>query len=159
MSHQVISFHYTLTDSDGVVLESSLERDPVAFVTGVGMIVPGLEKEIVNFPVGEKRRVEVPAEEGYGLIDFTKFIQVPREQLPKQDIKVGDVFQSSNAPNPFTIKQVTETHVVMDGNHPLAGEDLCFDVAVTESRPATEEEIAELQQQMAGGPSAPEPQG
>ncbi len=154
MSHKVISFHYTLTDSDGVVLESSLNRDPVTFMAGVGMIVPGLEKEIVHFAQGEKRRVEVKAEEGYGLIDFGKFVQVPREALSKPDVKEGDIFQSNAAPTPFTVKQVTETHVVLDGNHPLAGEDLTFDVEVTENRDATEEEIAEIQQQIANAKAA-----
>lgn len=148
MSHKVISFHYTLTDADGLVIESSQSRDPLTFMAGVGMIVPGLEKEIVHFATGEKRRVEVKAEEAYGLIDFNKFVQVPRESLPKPDVQVGDVFQSSAAPTPFTVKQVSETHVVLDGNHPLAGEDLVFDVEVTESRDATPEEVEQLQQQL-----------
>jgi FKBP-type peptidyl-prolyl cis-trans isomerase SlyD len=164
MSQKVITFHYTLTDSDGVEIESSVNRDPVTFMTSVGMIVPGLEKEIVNFAQGDKRRVEVKAEEAYGLIDFNKFVQVPREQLPKQDIKVGDIFQSNAAPTPFTVKQVNESHVVLDGNHPLAGEDLTFDVEVVETRDATEEEIAQLQEQISrmqqGLPpdDAPEPE-
>lgn len=149
MSQKVISFHYTLTDSDGATIESSRERAPVAFMTGVGMIVPGLEKEIVNFAAGEKRRVEVRAEEAYGLIDFARFVQVPREQLPKPDIKVGDVFQSDAAPTPFMVKQVTDTHIILDGNHPLAGEDLVFDLEVIENRDATEKEIKDLQEQMA----------
>ncbi len=149
MSQKVISFHYTLTDSDGVIIESSENRDPVTFITSVGMIVPGLEKEIVHFAQGEKRRVEVKAEEAYGLIDFGKFVQVPREALPKQEIQVGDVFQSNAAPTPFTVKQVNETHVVLDGNHPLAGEDLVFDVEVTETRDATPEELAQLEEQIA----------
>ena len=149
MSQKVITFHYSLTDADGVALETSQGRDPVSFMSGVGMIVPGLEKEILTFSAGDKRRVEVKAEEGYGLIDFAKFVQVPREALPKPDVQVGDVFQSSAAPTPFTVKQVTETHVVLDGNHPLAGEDLVFDVEVIESREATQDEIDELQQQLA----------
>jgi FKBP-type peptidyl-prolyl cis-trans isomerase SlyD len=149
MSHKVISFHYTLTDSDGVTIESSQGRDPVAFMTGVGMIVPGLEKEIVNFAAGDKRRVEVRAEEAYGLIDFARFVQVPREQLSKPDIKVGDVFQSSAAPTPFTVKQLTDTHAILDGNHPLAGEDLVFDVELIETREATQQEIDDLNQQVA----------
>ncbi len=149
MSQKVITFHYTLTDSDGVVIESSLNRDPVTFMTSVGMIVPGLEKEIIHFAEGDKRRVEVKAEEAYGLIDFNKFVQVPREALPKPDIAVGDVFSSNAAPTPFTVKQVNDTHVVLDGNHPLAGEDLTFDVELVESREATPEEIAQLEEQLA----------
>lgn len=149
MSKKVISFHYTLTDSDGVQLESSEGREAVKFMVGVGMIVPGLEKELIHFAVGEKRRVEVKAEEAYGLIDFNRYVQVPRSALPKPDIAVGDVFQSNASPTPFTVKQVAEDFVVLDGNHPLAGEDLTFDVEVTENRDATEEEIASLDAQMA----------
>ena len=148
MSQKVITFHYSLSDADGVAIETSQGRDPVSFMSGVGMIVPGLEKEILNFAAGEKRRVEVKAEEGYGLIDFSKFVQVPKEALPKPDVKVGDVFQSSAAPSPFTVKQITETHVILDGNHPLAGEDLVFDVELLESREATQEEIDDLQKHM-----------
>jgi FKBP-type peptidyl-prolyl cis-trans isomerase SlyD len=151
MSHKVISFHYTLTDSDGVVIESSEGRDAVTFMTGIGMIVPGLEREVVNFTEGEKRRVEVKAEEAYGLIDFNKYVQVPKEALNKPDVKVGDVFQSNQSPFPFTVKQVNENHVVLDGNHPLAGEDLTFDVEVTETREATQEEIDQIQSQLPPG--------
>lgn len=150
MSHKVISFHYTLTDSDGVVVESSQGREPVSFMSDMGMIVPGLEREIINFTAGQKGRVEVKAEDGYGLIDFSKYVQVPREALPKQDIKAGDMFQSNKSPLPFTVKEVTDTHVVLDGNHPLAGEDLTFDVEVLETREASEQELQQLQEMIAG---------
>ena len=162
MPHKVISFHYTLTDSDGVVIESSKDRAPVSFMSEMGMIVPGLEREIANYAAGQKGRVEVKAEDGYGLIDFTKYVQVPREALPKQDIKAGDMFQSNQSPLPFTVKEVTETHVVLDGNHPLAGEDLIFDVEILETREASEQELQQLQemaeaaQQQQQNPEAPD---
>lgn len=148
MSKKIISFHYTLTDSDGTQVESSQGRDPVSFMTEMGMIVPGLEREIVNFTVGQKGRVEVKAEEAYGLIDFAKYVQVPLEALPKQEIKVGDMFQSNQSPIPFTVKEVAETHVILDGNHPLAGEDLIFDVEILEMRDASEQELQQLQEMM-----------
>ena len=148
MSNQIISFHYTLTDSDGVTVESSQGRDPVSFMTGMGMIVPGLERELIHYTAGQKGRVEVKAEDGYGLIDFAKYVQVPLEALPKQDIKVGDMFQSNQSPIPFTVKEVAETHVILDGNHPLAGEDLFFDVEVLEIRDASEQELQQLQDMM-----------
>ncbi|MEI6350018.1 MAG: FKBP-type peptidyl-prolyl cis-trans isomerase [Verrucomicrobiota bacterium] len=156
MSQKVIIFHYSLSDADGVQIENSNARgEPITFMSGVGMIVPGLEKEIINFEVGDKRRVEVKAEEAYGLIDFGKYVQVPLEALSKPDLKVGDVFQSSAAPTPFIVKELTATHAVLDGNHPLAGDDLVFDVEVVESRDATPEEIEEVRQQIANGPEAP----
>ncbi|MCX6966356.1 MAG: FKBP-type peptidyl-prolyl cis-trans isomerase [Verrucomicrobia bacterium] len=148
MSQKIISFHYTLTDSDGVLVESSQGRDPVSFMTDMGMIVPGLEREIVHYSVGQKGRVEVKAEEAYGLIDFAKYVKVPREALPKQEIKVGDMFQSNQSPIPFTVKEMAEDHVILDGNHPLAGEDLVFDVEVLEMRDASEQELQQLQEMM-----------
>ncbi len=148
MSQKIISFHYTLTDSDSVVVESSHGRDPVSFMTEMGMIVPGLEREIVHYTAGQKGRVEVKAEDGYGLIDFSKYVQVPREALPKQEIKVGDMFQSNQSPVPFTVKEVAEAHVILDGNHPLAGEDLLFDVEVLEVREASAQELQQLQEMM-----------
>ncbi len=163
MSQKVVTFHYTLTDADGVAIETSQGRDPVTFMSGVGMIVPGLEKEVLAFAAGDKRRVDVKAEDGYGLIDFAKFVQVPREALAKPDVKVGDVFQSNAAPTPFTVKQVTETHVVLDGNHPLAGEDLVFEVEILEARDATDVEVEDLRKQMEKmtqenqGPQEPQP--
>lgn len=149
MSKKVIRFHYKLSDADGVLLESSEGREPVKFMVGLGMIVPGLEKEIVNFAVGEKRRVEVKAEEAYGLIDFNRYVRVPRAALPKEDLAVGDVFQSNASPLPFTVKAIEDDFVVLDGNHPLAGEDLTFDVEIVEHRDATEQEIADVEAQLA----------
>jgi len=149
MSKKVIRFHYKLTDADGVLLESSEGREPVKFMVGMGMIVPGLEKELVKLSVGEKRRVEVKAEEAYGLIDFNRFVRVPRSALPKEDLQIGDVFQSNASPLPFTVKAIEDDYVLLDGNHPLAGEDLTFDVEVIEYRDATEEEIADVDAQLA----------
>ncbi len=174
MAQKLITFHYTLTDADDTVIESSQGRDPISFIEGFGMIVPGLEKEVIHFAEGDKKRVEVKAEEAYGLIDFSKYVQVPKESLPKDDIQVGDVFRSNNSPFPFTVKQVHETHVVLDANHPLAGEDLIFDVEIMESREATDEEMQGLREQIEamqrqvaegaegadGGPQGPEnPEG
>lgn len=158
MSQQVITFHYSLTDADGAVIESSQGKEPISFISGLGMIVPGLEREIVHYAAGQKGRVEVKAEDGYGLIDFAKYVQVPREALPKQDVKVGDMFQSNQSPLPFTVKQITETHVVLDGNHPLAGEDLVFDVEVTEIREASAEELKQIEEMIAGAQAAQPPQ-
>ena len=155
MSQQVISFHYSLTDADGVVIESSQGRDPVSFISGMGMIVPGLEREIIHYTAGQKGHVEVKAEDGYGLIDFSKYVQVPREALPKQDIKEGDMFQSNQSPLPFTVKQIPETHGVLDGNHPLAGEDLFFDVEILEIREASAQELQQLQEMMSGAQQQP----
>ena len=148
MSQKIISFHYTLTDTDGVVVESSQGRDPVSFMTEMGMIVPGLERELIHYTTGQKGRVEVKAEDAYGLIDFAKYVQVPLEALPRQEIKVGDMFQSNQSPVPFTVKEVAEAHVILDGNHPLAGEDLVFDVEVLEVRDASAQELQQLQEMM-----------
>ena len=158
MSNKVITFHYTLSDVDGNPIESSREREPITFMSGMGMIVPGLERALVDYAAGQQGRVEVKAEDGYGLIDFGKYVQVPRAALPKEDVKEGDMFQSDQAPHPFTVKKVTETHVVLDGNHPLAGEDLFFEVEVLETREASEQELQEFQEMIAQAQRATEDQ-
>lgn len=144
MPHKVISFHYTLTDPAGKTLDSSLEGEPLAILTGVGQIIPGLETHLLTMKAGDKRKVRVPAQEAYGPRDPANVAEVPRERMPVRDIKVGDRFRAGSGPQApvVVVTAVTETHVTLDGNHPLAGMDLAFDIEVTEVRDATEEELA-----------------
>ena len=93
--------------------------------------------------VGAKKRVKVEAKDGYGEKDPGNIVEVPLEQMPTRDIKAGDRFragQDSHSPV-VTVVKVTATHVTLDGNHPLAGLDLAFDVEITEVRDATKEEL------------------
>ncbi|MEI8340161.1 MAG: peptidylprolyl isomerase [Verrucomicrobiota bacterium] len=142
MSAKVFSFHYTLTNAAGQVLDSSEGREPLVFMAGAGQIIPGLEAELVQLTVGDKKKVAVPAVDAYGEHDPKKMIEVPLEKLPKENIEVGDQFQAGGQHSPFTVTSLTETHATLDGNHPLAGVDLTFDVEVTGVREASLEELA-----------------
>ena len=142
MSTKVISFHYTLTGSDGGIIDSSDGHPPLSFLAGKNQIIPGLEEVIVTLNAGDKRTVKVKAADAYGLPDPGKLIEVPIEKMPKQDIKIGDQFSAREQSQPLTVTKVTGTHVTLDANHPLAGVDLTFAVEVTEIREATGDEIS-----------------
>jgi len=142
MSAKVFSFHYTLTNSAGQVLDSSEGREPLVFMAGAGQIIPGLETELVQLSVGDKKKVEVQAADAYGEHDPQKLIEVPLDKLPKEKVEIGDQFQAGGQHAPLTVTGLTETHATLDANHPLAGMNLTFDVEVTGVREATMEELA-----------------
>ncbi len=145
MTPKVISFHYTLKDANGVVLESSFGDEPLSYLEGVGQIIPGLEDAMRGLKKGDKKSILVKAADAYGERELDLIVQVPRSQIPKDDVAVGDRFQA-DAGNGYTqivvVTAVSDTHVTLDGNHPLAGQDLNFDVEVVDVREATAEEIA-----------------
>jgi FKBP-type peptidyl-prolyl cis-trans isomerase 2 len=92
MSHQVISFHYTLTDQNGKKLDSSREAQPLTFLSGLGQIIPGLEKELIGMKSGDRKTVNVTHQEGYGALNQSLVYKISRSQLPTKEIKLGDVF-------------------------------------------------------------------
>lgn len=153
MSRKVISFHYTLTDSAGTTLDASAGGEPLTFLEGTGQVIPGLETELRKMKVGDKKHVTVKAKDGYAEKDPSNVIDLPLEQMPTRGIKVGDQFRAGrdNHSPVVTAVKVTETHVTLDGNHPLAGMDLTFDVEITEVRDATEEELSHGHVHGAGG--------
>ena len=142
---EVRGFHYTLKDGEGNLVDSSEGRAPLLFLVGSGQIIPGLEKELEAMNVGDKKQVEVKAADAYGDVIEDLKITVKKDQFPEgSDVKVGDQFQVNNEPNApiFTVMDIQGNDVMVDGNHPMAGKDLFFDVEVTEKRAATEEEKA-----------------
>lgn len=144
MTQKVVSFHYTLKDDKGAVLESSHGDDPMSFLEGVGQIIPGLERELKGLKQGDKKSVNVPAAEAYGEFDEALVVEVPRSAIPKKEVAVGDQFHAQGddgEPRVVIVTEVTDSTVTVDGNHPLSGQDLSFDVEITEIRDATKEEI------------------
>ena len=142
---EVMGFHYTLKDKEGNTIDSSEGRHPLLFLVGSGQIIPGLEKEITGLNIGDKKQVEVKAADAYGEVIEDLKITVKKAQFPEgSEIKVGDQFQVNNEPHApiFTIMEIKEEDVMIDGNHPMAGKDLFFDIEVTEKRAATDEEMA-----------------
>lgn len=145
MSQKVIGFHYTLKDKQGTVIDTSEGTSPLLFLEGSGMIIPGLEKELVNLKVGDKKDVKVASNDAYGEIRQDMIITVERNQFPPEaKLIVGDQFRVNNNEQmpPFTVVSIEGEKVTLDGNHPLAGQDLFFAVEITESRAATKDEIA-----------------
>ena len=144
--NSAVSFHYTLTDDNGQQLDSSDGREPLAYLHGAGNIIPGLENALVGKTTGEKVSVTVQPEDAYGEINPEMIQIVPREAFEGiDDIQAGMQFQASGPDGQtqvVTIKAVGEEGVTVDGNHPLAGQVLNFDVSIEEVRDATEEEIA-----------------
>jgi FKBP-type peptidyl-prolyl cis-trans isomerase SlyD len=149
---RVITFHYTMSDDAGNIVYSSEGKEPLAYLEGAGQVFPQLEEIIRDMKVGDKQRVNLNADEAFGPYDDEQVFEVPREELPNQEINVGDVFQSSDPESPpLTVVEITDTHVTMDANHPLAGRDLVFDVELIDARDATPEEISHGHAHGAGG--------
>lgn len=138
-------FHYTLKNEEGQVLDSSEGQEPLPFLCGANNIVSGLEKELMGKQVGDKLEVTVSAEEGYGELRDELIQTVSRDNFQGIDqIEIGMQFMAE-APwgqQPVTVTAVSDEDVTLDGNHPLAGQTLVFNVEVTEVRAATEDELA-----------------
>lgn len=139
----VASFHYTLTNDAGQVIDSSDGREPLTYLQGSGQIVPGLEKVMAGRRAGDQFRVHVSPEEGYGVHQAELMQKVPREAFQSvEDIQPGMQFQGRGPQGTInvTVTKIEDGNVFIDGNHPLAGQTLHFAVDVTEVRPASVEE-------------------
>ncbi len=143
MSKRVLSFHYTLTGTDGKQIDSSRGGQPFPVMEGSMQIIPGLEEVLFKMTKGEKKIVQVPAEKAYGKFNDKLKLKVPKSKLPASDLQVGMQFRGGNEEHApiFTIIQIEGDTVHLDGNHPLAGQDLTFDVEVVEIREATAQEM------------------
>jgi len=141
----VVSIHYTLKDDAGEVIDSSAGSDPLTYLHGHGNIVSGLENALEGKETGNKLAVAVPPAEGYG--DYNKDLvqKVPLRSLKGiPNVRVGMQLQAQTEQGTrvVTVTNVQSDMVTIDGNHPLAGKALNFDVEVTEVRSATEEELS-----------------
>ncbi|MFD1194547.1 peptidylprolyl isomerase [Seohaeicola saemankumensis] len=125
-----VRIHYTGTLSDGSTFDSSEGRDPLEFVVGSGQIIPGLDTALSGMSIGDKKVVEVPADEAYGQPDPNARQAVPRAEIPDHiPLDLGTQLQVQTPQGqamPVTVVEVTETEVTLDANHPLAGRDLTF---------------------------------
>lgn len=146
---RTITFHYTLKDGAGRLIDTSRGGEPMAFTAGAGHIIEGLEEQLAGMAAGEKRTVVVPPERGYGVRDATLVQKVPRARLPVDDLKIGDQFQTGpdRAAPIVTVLAIDGDEVLLDANHPMAGRELHFEVEVVAVRAAAPE----------GLPPAPEP--
>ena len=143
MAARYLTFHYTLRNREGRVLDTSEGAEPLSCVEGTGQIIEGLEMVLRGMKAGEKRLVVVPPEKGYGLREEAMVQKVPRDRLPVDDIKAGDQFQTGpDRQDPVvTVVAIEGDQVLLDANHPLAGVELHFAVELVAARPATPAEL------------------
>jgi FKBP-type peptidyl-prolyl cis-trans isomerase SlyD len=141
---RVVSLMYTLTDSEGAVLDSSTDTGPLSYLHGGGNIIVGLEKALEGKTEGDSFKVTVPAAEAYGVRDEGLVVNVPRARFQGvAEIEPGMQFEAETAEGSrlVTVTKVSADMVTVDANHTLAGMDLNFDVSVVAVRGATEEEL------------------
>ena len=141
----VVSIHYTLNNSEGDTIDETEDSTPFDYLHGKNNIVPGLEAELTGKSVGDSLQVTVYPENGYGPINQELIQEVPRSAFDKiGSIEIGMRFQTEddNGHNQLvSITDIKEDTVTVNGNHPLAGETLIFDVRVEDIRRATDEEL------------------
>jgi len=142
---KVIGFHYTLKNDAGEVLDSSEGHDPMLYLAGSGQILPALDLVMQPLAVGEKKSVSLTPKDGYGEVDPALKQNIKLGQFPPgTDVKPGLQFRAGSDPRSlmYRVINVLGEEVFIDGNHPLAGQALHFDIEITESREATEDELA-----------------
>lgn len=131
---KVVSVHYVGKFTDGEVFDSSEGREPLQFQVGSGQLIPGFESAIIGKVVGDKVTANIAPEEGYGLVREDLIVSVPLDKMPGE-VEVGQALEAQGENGQSAqvfVKEVNEDTVVIDGNHPLAGKDLVFEIEVVE---------------------------
>ena len=145
----VVSIHYTLTDPDGSVLDSSEGGEPLSYLHGAGQLIPGLIEALTGKATGDALKVTVAPEQGYGVHRPELMQAVPRSAFQAdQEIQPGMQFVAQSpegAQHTVTVREVSDEEITIDGNHPHAGVELHFDVKIMDVRKATAEELAAAQ--------------
>lgn len=146
ISHnKVVHMHYELKNDNGEILDSSKGREPLAYIHGMGNIIPGLEKELNNKIKGDKINAVIAPEEAYGVKDDRKVFKVGKNQFQGEGSIVEGMQIQAEANGKMevgTVEKIDNEEVTLNFNHPLAGETLHFDVEVMGVRDATEEELS-----------------
>ncbi|MCC6145620.1 MAG: peptidylprolyl isomerase [Candidatus Hydrogenedentes bacterium] len=131
-----VRVHYRGTTNDGAEFDSSYDREPLEFRLGAGQVIPGFERAVEGMTAGEKKTETMPAAEAYGPHREEMVMEVPRTQLPEDlEVQVGTQLQASQpgeAPVLLTVTAVDTDTITVDANHPLAGEDLTFEIELVE---------------------------
>lgn len=131
-----VKVHYTGKKTDGEVFDTSENRDPLEFTLGSGQLIPGFEKAVVGMATGDSTTVTIPSGEAYGERRDDLVIDVEKDKLP-EDLKpeLGQqlqIQQQDGGAIPVVVSEVKDTHVTLDANHPLAGEDLVFEIELVD---------------------------
>ena len=131
-----VRIHYTGTLEDGSTFDSSSGSDPLQFEVGSGQIIPGLDNAVAGMEIGDKKTVQVPADDAYGQPNPQALQQVPRTEIPDHiPLDIGTQLQVQTPTGqtvPVTVADVSEAEVTLDANHPLAGKHLTFEVELVE---------------------------
>lgn len=128
-----VSIEYTLTLADGTVVDTNKGQDPLTYTQGGGQILPALEKELAGLKVSDSKNVKLSAADGYGEIDPKAFQEVEIDRIPEDARKVGALLVAGGPggeQRPIRVAEVHEDKVLLDFNHPLAGQALVFDVTI-----------------------------
>lgn len=143
-SNKVVVLHYAVSTDDDTLIDSSYDHKPLAVIHGTGYLIPGLEDALTDHQAGDKFEVEVSADQGYGA-RFDDYVQtVPKAMFDNiEELTVGSQLRATTDDGEQTVIviDVTEDEITVDGNHPLAGIDLKFDVEIIEVRDATQDEL------------------
>ena len=127
-----VKIHYTGTLEDGTTFDSSAGRDPLEFTLGSGQVIVGFDEAVTGMKTGDTKNVTIPADKAYGQRNEEMVITAPRDQVPKDiNPEVGQQLQMAgpdNQPIVVLITEVTDEHILLDANPPLAGKDLVFDI-------------------------------
>ena len=143
-----VAIHYTLTDDDGKVIDSSAGKDPLNYIQGQGMIVVGLEKAMLGKEVGDKFNVYVIPSEGYGEYNEELVRPIPKSAFQAEKIEPGMTFYANTpaGPIPLTVSRVEDENVIIDMNHELAGKTLHFAIEVVSAEPLSAEELKAMEE-------------
>lgn len=149
-----VKAHYRLreNDSEGAVIEETFDKDPLEFVFGVGMMIPGFEAEIEGLDVGAKKGFKVPSENAYGEKNDQNIIAIPLENFgdeaqQKEHLIVGNQIglqDNQGRQHVGLVHAVEEDHAKIDFNHPMAGKDLHFEVEIVEIKETTEDQLKQM---------------
>jgi peptidylprolyl isomerase len=131
-----VKVHYHGRLTDGTTFDSSQGREPLEFKVGSGSVIKGFDDGVTGMSVGDKKTVHIPADDAYGQKDDTRVVEFPKSNFPP-DIQpeVGMQLNMSNGAGqviPVVVIEVNEDMVVLDANHPLAGQDLIFDIELVD---------------------------
>ena len=135
-ANDTVRVHYTGKLTNGQIFDSSLQREPMEVALGQGQLIPGFEQGLIDMAVNEKKTITIDKKDAYGEVNEALFQKISKSQLP-EDIKpeVGMGLVGSNAEGQqqqFRVAKVEENDIILDANHPLAGQDLVFDLEVVE---------------------------
>jgi FKBP-type peptidyl-prolyl cis-trans isomerase 2 len=136
-----VKVHYHGRLRNGETFDSSQGREPLEFTVGAGQMIKGFDDGVKGMQIGDKKTVEISADDAYGQKEEGNLIEFPKEQFPpNMDPEVGAQLMLSNDQGqqfPVVVTEIKEASVVLDANHPLAGQDLIFDIEMVEIQPTS----------------------